>query len=323
MKKFFFIGIFLFWFSILIFIFFKLIEPPVSNYSTNDHSSFIVHQPLEKWIDPETKITFIRLPEGCFEMGSFLQEKNRGDDEGPVHKVCMDSFWISKTEITVLQFQRFVEKTRYQTQAEIDSFTWVYDGQWKKRGGFYWRNPGFDQTENHPVVHVTYQDARAMAQWMSGFKRRFLLPTESQWEYACRATSKQARFFGNDIRKTCEYANVADMTIQQKYKAFSVHPCNDSFMFTAPVGSFKPNLFGLFDILGNVWEWCLNEYDHLAYLNSKRYSQAVKNKRMPVSIRGGSWYSRPQFVRCANRDFVGTVQRRSSDLGFRLVMVID
>jgi len=321
MKNNFFIAAYLFWFSLLIYVFLRLIYPSAQDKSETYHTEISSSQSLETWIEPNTAIVFVRLPGGCFEMGSFLQEKERGDDEGPVHSVCLDSFWISQTEITILQFQQFIEQTHYQTLAIKEGFSWIYDGKWKKRDGLHWKKPGFAQTKDHPVVHISYPDAMAMARWMSGIRRRFSLPTESQWEYACRATTKQSRFFGDDIQKTCEYANVADQTILQKYKAFTIHSCNDSFLFTAPVKSFKPNAFGLFDTLGNVWEWCLDPYNHQAYLNPKR-SMNVTNKRTPVVIRGGSWYSRPKYVRCANRDYVGTIQRRSSDLGFRLIMYL-
>jgi formylglycine-generating enzyme required for sulfatase activity len=252
-------------------------------------------------------------------MGSPRIEKNRGDDEGPLHRVCLNSFWISENEITVMQFEKFVHQAKYQTQAEKDGFSWTYDGKWKKRGGIHWKNPGFKQTQHHPVIHVTYNDALAMAQWLSSSNKRFSLPTEAQWEYACRAQSNSSRFFGDNIGRTCQYANVADQSIKQKYHAWTVHPCNDTFIYTAPVRTFSPNPFGLYDMLGNVWEWCINAYDHRAYLHPiNKYT--VHNNQTQVSIRGGSWYTRPQYLRCANRDFVASCTRRSSDLGFRLIM---
>lgn len=252
-------------------------------------------------------------------MGSSPQESNRGIDEGPLHQVCLKSFWISENEITVTQFQKFVTQTDYQTQAEKDGFSWAYDGMWKKRGGLSWKNPGFSQTQEHPVVHVTYDDALKMARWLSDINRHFSLPTETQWEYACRAQSNNSRFFGEDIAQSCIYANIADQTIKKKYRAWTVHPCNDSFAFTAPAGTFSPNQFGLHDMLGNVWEWCINAYEHDAYRKPKQFYR-VHNEQTPVSIRGGSWYTRPQYLRCANRDFVASCQRRSSDLGVRFIM---
>jgi len=316
MKKKIFIAGYIFWTGILIYVFMKLIYPPGSEQSAILSQSDTA---LKSFVEPETKIHFIPLPEGCFHMGSPRQEKNRGDDEGPLHHVCVDSFWISENEITVMQFQKFVNQTKYQTQAEKDGFSWAYDGEWKKHGGLNWKNPGFMQTKQHPVIHVTYHDAMAMARWLSDSKFKFSLPTEAQWEYACRAQSNTARFFGEDITQTCKYANVADKSIQQKYHAWTVHPCNDAFTFTSPVNTFLPNKFGLYDMLGNVWEWCVDAYNHDSYLNPKQYS-GVYNNQTPVNIRGGSWYTRPQYLRCANRDYVASCLRRSSDLGFRLIM---
>jgi len=304
------------WVSLLIYIFMRLIYPPIEEQPTFE-SQF--NESLTSWVEPHTQIRFLHLPKGCFFMGSSHQEKNRGADEGPLHQVCLDSFWISEHEITVEQFETFVHQSKYQTQAEKDGFSWAYDGKWKKRGGLHWKNPGFKQTRHHPVIHVTYIDTLAMARWLSDSSKRFSLPTEAQWEYACRAGSNNTRFFGDDIGQTCKFANVADRTIKQKYHAWTVHPCNDSFAFTAPVRTFSPNPFGIYDMLGNVWEWCINAYDHRDYLYPNK-TYAVYNNQTPVSIRGGSWYTRPQYLRCANRDFVASCERRSSDLGFRLIM---
>ncbi|KPA15693.1 serine/threonine protein kinase [Candidatus Magnetomorum sp. HK-1] len=320
MKKKYFIAIYIFWVSLLIYIFFRLIHPTTPDLNLTASTQFEKsNQAFITWVEPYTNMTFVQLPKSCFDMGSPLNEKDRGDDEGPVHSVCLDTFWISNTEVTIEQFQKFIHETNYKTQAETEGFSWGYDGKWRKRSGYHWKKPGFEQANHHPVVHVTYKDAMEMARWLSGLRRRFSLPTEAQWEYACRAKTKSGRYFGNDIYKTCEYANVADSSIKKRYPAWTVHPCNDTFLFTAPVASLKPNNFGLFDMLGNVWEWCLDPYVHQAYINPQTPTN-VKRDQTPVVIRGGSWYSRPKFVRCANRDYVGSFDRRSSDLGFRLVM---
>jgi len=318
MKKRLLIAVYIFWVSLLVYIFMRLIHPaaPEPTQAISKLNSFI-----DTWTEPVTKIRFRQMPKGCFQMGSSLKEDSRGDDEGPLHTVCLEAFWMSENEITVQQFGRFVQETGYQTQAEKEGYSWFYDGEWKKRGGLHWKNPGFVQTDSHPVIHVTYHDALAMAQWLSAMNRRYSLPTESQWEYACRAGTNCSRFFGDNSDDSCQYANVADKAIKQKYTAWTVHSCNDSFQFTAPVGRFSPNQFGLNDILGNVWEWCLNTYVHQAYLHPEKF-YAVHNERTPVAIRGGSWYSRPQFIRCANRDYVASSARRSADLGFRLVMYL-
>jgi len=316
MKKKFLIACYIFWVSILIYIFIRIIHPPIPNQSEMRTQSTTS---LKRWVEPKTQVQFVQIPEGCFYMGSPPQENNRGADEGPLHRVCLKSFWISAHEITVMQFQKFVQETNYQTHAEKEEFSWSYDGEWKKCGGLHWKHVGFLQTQEHPVIHVTYHDALAMAKWLSNSSRRFSLPTEAQWEYACRAQSTSSRFFGDDIARSCQFANAADKTIKKKYRAWTVHPCTDSHAFTGPVKSYSPNQFGLYDMLGNVWEWCFNAYDHHAYLHPE-HTYSVQNNQTPVSIRGGSWYTRPQYLRCANRDFVASCMRRSSDLGFRLIM---
>lgn len=268
-----------------------------------------------------TGMEFIWIPAGCFNMGSPPSEQGRNPDEGPVHKVCLDGFWMGRKEVTVGEFRSFVNAAGYATEAEREGFSWVYDDEWKRREGVSWQNPGFPQDETHPAVHLSYNDVLALADWLQKKDgRTFGLPTEAQWEYACRAGTDTARYWGTGSEQACSCANVADLTARRKFPAWVIHNCEDGYIFTAPAGSFRPNDFGLQDMLGNVWEWCQDNYDPDAYRRSKRATPLHIGDGMSHVIRGGSWYSRPEYVRCADRDHVNSPSRRGSDLGFRLVM---
>ncbi len=273
------------------------------------------------WVEPVTGMTFVWIPEGCFRMGSEEAEQGRDRDEGPSHEVCLDGFWIGQREVTREEFRRFVEASGYVTDAEREGYSWVYTGSWEKRGGYSWRRPGFYQDEAHPVVHVSFQDALAMAKWL-GEKTQdsFGLPTEAQWEYACRSGRMEARFWGEAPHEACSYANVADRTAAKDFPSWTVHGCSDGFVFTAPTASYQPNAYGLYDMLGNVWEWCADGYDQNAYRKHGPKNPAMLDSNVTARvIRGGSWYSRPEHVRCAKRDALSRPDRRSQDLGFRLI----
>jgi len=275
----------------------------------------------ETWTEPLTGMEFVWVPDGCFMMGSPPEAEERSADEIPSHEVCLDGFWMGRTEVTREQFRRFVRETGYRTSAEQEGFSWVYGNRWERRRSRHWRNPGFEQDDSHPLVHVSWKDARAMARWLTEeSKGRFALPTEAQWEYACRAGTRTSRFWGDDVDQACEYANLADKTARETYPAWVAHPCRDGFVHTAPAGRFAPNPFGLQDMLGNVWEWCEDGYRSDLY---RQREPGVENPSNPVEgsgrvIRGGSWYSRPPFARCAGRDSLQS-DRRGSDVGFRLV----
>ncbi|SHE99504.1 Formylglycine-generating enzyme, required for sulfatase activity, contains SUMF1/FGE domain [Desulfacinum infernum DSM 9756] len=272
------------------------------------------------WEEPITGMHFVRIPAGCFRMGSDAGETGRDRDEGPMHEVCLDGFWMSQYEVTRGQFRTFVEKTGYVTDAEREGFSWVYDGKWKKKPGYSWRRPGFAQDDDHPVVHVSLNDALAMARWLSEQSPgTFAVPTEAQWEYACRAGTVTARFWGEDPEDACAFANVADETARKQFPVWETHPCSDGFVFTAPVGSFRPNGFALYDMLGNVWEWCADVYDPDGYRNHAEKNPVVEKGGTARVVRGGSWYSRPRYVRSASRDQLSLPGRRSQDQGFRLI----
>lgn len=230
-----------------------------------------------------------------FKMGDIPGDGN--DDEQPVHYVSISQFAIGLYEVTVDEFRRFVEATGYQTEAEKkgECLTWLGDNSGKN-----WRDPGFTQTDNHPVVCVNWHDAYAYAHWLTEqTEQKYRLPSEAEWEYAARTCSTTKYWWGHEIgsnRANC-YEN----------------DCGDNFEYTAPVGSFVANSFGLYDTAGNVWEWTCSEYEN-RYQGQER--RCVNNNGYFV-LRGGSWHSYAWGVRSTFRNRLKPVSC-NNDVGIRL-----
>jgi len=278
---------------------------------------------------------FVLIPAGEFMMGSKLTsrevvaryggtEEHQYRGEHPRHKIrILSPFWLGKHEVTVAQFGRFVEATGYKTDAEEggqDSEDGKKGGQVLEAGKKWawseeatWRDAGLEQSNDHPVVLVSWNDAMAMCRWLadeSGLP--VSLPTEAQWEYACRAGTTTVYWWGDEMDETGNVANVANGNYW-KHNSMKAMPMDDGFNYAAPVGRYRANGFGLHDTIGNVWEWCADSYDR--YPGNTRTSERFgKNLRV---IRGGSWNSFAGDCRCADRD--GYIpDNRHMCIGFRL-----
>ncbi|MEN8260514.1 MAG: formylglycine-generating enzyme family protein [Pseudomonadota bacterium] len=243
-----------------------------------------------------------------FTMGSPDGEKGRSSDEGPRHSVTVQPFALGRCEVTVAEFSRFVEETGYESQLRKDGcYVWNKEAKrWSLETGRDWRNPGFSQTDTDPVVCVSHPDAEAYADWLS--QRTgviYRLPTEAEWEYAARAGTVTARYWGDSPDKACEYANVHDLTSKRENEfPRTAHNCDDGFAQTAPAGSFESNRFGLYDMLGNVWEW-VEDCWHESYINApaegSAWLEAEGGDCGRRVLRGGSWILHPVSVRSAYR----------------------
>jgi formylglycine-generating enzyme required for sulfatase activity len=259
---------------------------------------------------------------GRFKMGDI--QGGGQSYEQPVHGVSVGRFAMSRTEVKVGEFRRFVNATWYRTEAEKGDGCYVDKngkGSWEYVKDANWRNPNFSQNDNHPVVCISLHDATVYAEWLSQQTGKvYRLPTEAEWEYAARAETETARYWGNVPNEACRYANVHDRT-SKKENGFSwtPHNCRDGYAKTAPVGSFKPNAFGLFDMLGNVWEWTCSKYEDKYGGEEKR---CITNKKLAkntrLSLRGGGWIDWPGNVRSADRNW-GSPVGRYGFVGLRLV----
>ncbi len=266
-------------------------------------------KPSRQAFEPE----MVLIPAGTFEMGS-----ETGDsDEKPVHAWKMGEFYMSKYETTRGQFAAFVSDTDYQTEAEKGDGCYGWSGNsWEKKKEFTWRNMGFSQEDTHPVACVSWNDAVAYSAWLSKKTgKTYRLPTEAEWEYAARAGTTTERYWGDDVGKACAYANVADLTAKKKFPEWTIHNCEDGYVYTAPVGRKKANSFGLYDMLGNVWEWTCSEYGAYSEGKQVKCNQSVTGQRV---LRGGSWFNFAILVRSASRYGLDATYR-SFTLGFRLI----
>ena len=209
---------------------------------------------------------FNLIPAGKFLMGS--PEGEGFPNEHPEHGVRITRpFYMGIHEVTVGQFRRFVDETGYKTDAEKDGKGGSgYDLTTRKdeqQPRYNWRNVGVEQTDLQPVVNVSWHDAVAFAAWLSRKEgKTYRLPTEAEWEYACRGRAATESVSGKDPESLAAMGNFRDVTLQQLFK-LNDDPAiwaNDGFAGTAPVGHFRPNGFGLYDMYGNVCEWCSDGY---------------------------------------------------------------
>ncbi|MDR6886023.1 MULTISPECIES: formylglycine-generating enzyme family protein [Variovorax] len=294
-------------------------------------------------------MAFVRLPAGEFLMGSdeapeslaraFPQlPKTRFaqlDDEGPVHRVRITRpFWMGQHEVTVGQFRRFIEASGYVPESVSDrtgGYGWRadYDPATTKRGDAFegrdprysWRNPGFVQGDDHPVVNVTWNDAMALAAWLSKTEgRRYRLPTEAEWEYACRAGTRSRYSSGDEPRSLLGVANVFDANSARHWPRWQQMAVDgdDGYAFTAPVGSFAPNRWGLYDMHGNAWEWVADWHGDKYYAQSPVDDPQGPTEGEVRVRRGGSWHTWAFYARAAYRNW-NAPDTRYTLVGIRLV----
>lgn len=281
----------------------SFIVPSASNaYQTPATSTLPGHE-LGEFVFRAPRISPPAMPNGMvlIPAGSFMMGSEDGEaDEKPVHKVTLDAFFMDKYEVTVADFKRFVDDQKYKTDAEKAGWSYRWNGkEWEKMNGVFWRHNAKGElinaeNMNHPVIHVSWNDANAYAQWAG--KR---LPTEAEWEYAARSGSKQYKFAWGNVNPA---GNIADESLKRVFTEWSIWDnYNDGFVYTAPVGFFAANAFGLFDMTGNVWEWCADWYDSGYYKTSAEYDPKGPANGTSRVLRGGSWYYSTGDLRCALR----------------------
>ena len=255
------------------------------------------------------------VPAGSFMMGS-PGEAGRDDDEGPVHRVAIGyPIAVGVNEVTRGEFARFVEATGRSTGNACRTYE---GGEFEERFDRHWRNPGFSQTDEHPVVCVNWNDAQAYVRWLSRETGEwYRLLSESEWEYVARAETGTARYWGEGEEDQCRYANGADREAKRRNSEWTTVDCDDGHYWTSPVGSYEANGFGLRDVLGNVWEWVEDcgsgSYDG-APADGSAWESGDCSERV---LRGGSWSDRPGTLRSALRNS-GPAGLRDDESGFRV-----
>ena len=257
----------------------------------------------------------VAVPMGSFDMGSPEDELGRYRSEGPVHRVTIDyELDVGVHEVNVREFRRFVEDSGFRPDGPcwtLESTDW---SQWRERRNRDWQNPGFAQSDTHPVTCVSWNDANAYVEWLSNTTdEKWRLLSEAEWEYAARAGTTTSRFWGDDASAQCDYANGADQSTDFLRRT----SCQDRHAQTSPVGSFKGNAFGLYDVMGNVSEWtadCWNPSYHGAPTDGSPWLSERCDYRV---IRSGSRYLTPAGLRSAHRDKHAPFIRNHST-GFRV-----
>ncbi|MBD2276951.1 bifunctional serine/threonine-protein kinase/formylglycine-generating enzyme family protein [Aphanizomenon flos-aquae] len=227
-------------------------------------------------------LEMVEIPGGTFIMGSPENEAGRDSDEGPQHQVTVPSFFMGKYQLTQAQYQAIMGS-----------------------------NPSAFKGNNRPVERVTWNDAVTFCQRLSQKTgKNYRLPTEAEWEYGCRAGTTTPFYFGESI--TPELVNY-----NGNY-TYASAPKGQDRQQTTDVGSFPPNAFGLYDMHGNVWEWCLDDYIN-NYNTAPKGGSALTGTSSEKLLRGGSWYSYPSNCRSANRGYNGPGFVSIYDNGFRVV----
>ncbi len=293
---------------------------------------------------------FVHIPAGSYAMGNErAAERMRAlfpeyppsrlaefSDEIPVHRVHITrDFWLGQHEVTVGQFRAFLEQSGYVPESVRDG-TGGYgvdphhspgtspsgDAFAGRDPRFSWANPGFPQTDAHPVLNVTWGDAAAMARWLSDREqRRYRLPTEAEWEYACSAGQSTLYPDGDEPSTLDRTANVFDAGSAAMWPQWAAYarPADDGHRFTAPAGSFRPNAFGLYDMAGNAWEWTADWYASDYYADSPSADPQGPAAGTARVRRGGSWHTWPLYARCNFRN-VNSPETRYVLQGMRLLL---
>ena len=268
-------------------------------------------------------VNYVHIPGGRFSMGSPETEVGRSSDE-TLHEVEVSDFWMCKYVVTVKEFRDFIKTTGYRTDAEEKNSSYIWNGkEWKDTEGVNWRHDvsgkerGANE-DNHPVIHVSWNDAVAFCKWMTEKTgKKFRLPTEAEWEYACRAGKNNTPFNTGD-NLTTKQANY-----DGNYP-YNGNPKGEYREKTLPVESFEPNKWGLYNMHGNVREWC-SDWFGSDYYNKCKENGVEKDPKGPNSgsgrvLRGGSWSGSAEDCRSACRHGAAPGDR-IGDVGFRLVFV--
>lgn len=266
----------------------------------------------------------VRLPAGEFLMGAPDEDAEAREDEKPQHLVRIEQpFDMGMYEVTIGQFRKFVEAANFKTRAEDDGGGYAYDVATQRLSLNHdssWKSTGFGQTDDHPVINICWHDAVAFCEWLSQVEgQTYRLPTEVEWEYACRAGTTTSWSTGAEFDSIHGSGNICDTNLRSVYPfAKWTVPWSDGYAFTAPVGQFRPNAFGLYDMHGNVFEWCSDTWLQQDYTGKRIDDPDEKLEKGSRIVRGGSFLSLTTFTRSTDR--VGLVDTmRNCIVGFRVV----
>jgi formylglycine-generating enzyme required for sulfatase activity len=258
------------------------------------------------------------LPSGTFVMGAANGETGTYTNESPQRQVAIRAFAVAKYEVTIGDFGVFLQQSGY------DAGTGCYVDVVNVTPGLSWKNPGFSgyaPGARDPVVCVDWNAAQAYAAWLSKKTgQRYRLLTEAEFEYAARAGSSGFFPWGIDMNQACAFGNIADLVAMAApwwQTGYSGVNCNDGASYTTSVGRYRPNAFGLYDMIGNVAEWVADCYFD-GYASAPTDGSAVDAAGCQArAVRGGSWGASPYLSRSAARSYAGAIARVNT-YGFRV-----
>jgi formylglycine-generating enzyme required for sulfatase activity len=283
---------------------------------------------LGKWLpDPQPVIPdVVMIPAGEFTMGGVEGDRSPNADkaEAPRHKVTIAKpFLMGRYEVTVAQYAEFVREQGQEVKGVACQDVDFRSGAYHPQPNMSWKTPPiFTQGEDHPVICVSWYDAKSYLTWLSHKTgQRYRLPSEAEWEYAARAGVSTIWLWGSDqeAKDSCVLTNAADEAWKRRTEfRWAFNACDDDYPFTAPVGSFQRNAFGLYDMIGNAWEWVedcyVGGYEGAPDNGSARSSDNCEQR----GLRGAGWLSSPTDTRLSARG-KNDPKGRYYSVGFRVV----
>ena len=297
-------------------------------------------KPLPHFKDCDQCSEMVVLPAGQFMMGATDDDTKGGDEqdklisqesETPRHLVHVKSFALAKFDVTREQFALFAMFTRFESKGcqiyantPPDYIKIFGKKNWFSPAYANWERPGFNQTELDPVVCVSWNDAQQYIAWLNSTVGKetghhYRLPTEAEWEYAARAGTDTPNYWGGvGSPSQCKYANAKDLSAKDINPEYPYANCDDGYRNTSPVGSFLPNAWGLYDMLGDVEQWTQDCW-HENYADSLATGPALgpgncSNRELRG---GGGWIGPPFGTRTSLRE-IAVPDYRKSQIGFRL-----
>jgi formylglycine-generating enzyme required for sulfatase activity len=258
----------------------------------------------------------VRIPGGTFQMGS--ESALARQDEKPAHAVTVTAFAAGAYEVTQAEFAAFVAATGYAVAAGCQTDA-DHSGRWRYYPEATWRDPGFPTGDRLPVVCVSWADANAYTAWLSQKTgKRYRLLSEAEWEYTDRAGGVTEYPWGDDPAQMCRFANGPDQAATRTFPNWSGGAnCDDGHDFAAPVGSYAPNAFGLYDMAGNAWEWTADCYAY--YAAQPPGGRPTELPDCPKrALKGGSWVRGLADLRSAQRNGLPPPAIHGGDIGFRV-----
>jgi len=282
--------------------------------------------PARTFKDCDTCPEMVVVPSGTAVLGGEAWDQDARASWGRTRNATISySLAVARTEVTRAQYREFVDATKY-VSPTTSCNTWGFARILGQTEGYTWDHPGQPQREDAPVVCVSWEDATAFAKWLAARTGKpYRLLSSTEFEYAGRAGTRGPWFWGPDGARACEFANVADDTYRRLYTYGPVFACNDNWERLAPVASFKPNPWGLHDMLGNAWEWtddCHHAEMARVPADGRPWLDEDGGNCKVRTPRGGAWASGTDWLKAESQS-ADPANYHSQLLGFRVALTLE